>query len=352
MPSSFSAAPPFAPPAGRRNKRRKANPSAGSTSGPSIISTSKSTLSGVSNKNKRVNSKHHHHGNNNNKAKSMEDDDKPPQEKSPEELEKMTPSERRRYERNLREQQRSYKISQQIKQMREVLQESNIPFRPNKYSILVSAADYIKQLQGRAVMLDSEHQRLIDTIRQTNDLVTSCASNGGGTASMSALSDGQDDVLSSVDGGSTSDGLTPHSLLLVQGIDYMSVFRHCPYPIGVATLDGRMLDCNQAFEELLQVQPASLKDQSFFAFIRNHQEIFQAMAALLKQSSMESEAELEPKPGQEQLFWNGELVSQHNERVSEGFSISAIGCQSFFSFPCFTYIILSFIRLSSLSRLH
>ena len=251
----------------------------------------------------------------NNIDKGYEDDDKPPQEKSPEELEKMTPNERRRYERNLREQQRSYKISQQIKELREVLQESNIPFRPNKYSILVSVADYVKQLQGRAIMLDSEHQRLIDTIRQTNDRGTTFASNGG--ISMSALSEGQDDVLSSMDGCSTDDGLTPHShLLFVQGIDYLAVFRHCPFPIGVATLDGRMLDCNQAFEDLLQVESGSLKDQSFFSFIRNHQEIFHAMAALLKQSSMESETGLEPKPGQEQLFWNGDLVSQNNGRVS------------------------------------
>ena len=240
----------------------------------------------------------------------------------------MPQSERRRYERNLREQQRSYKISQQIKQLRDVLQESNIPFRPNKYSILVNVAEYIRQLQGRAIMLDSEHQRLIDTIRQTNDLVNSTASSGGGggattTNSLSALSDGEEQVLSScsADGaactssGSTgTGGLTPHNLLLVQGIDYMAVFRHCPYPIGVASLDGRMLDCNRSFEELLQAEPGSLKDQSFFAFIRNHQEIFQAMAGLLKQSSMQSEAGLVP-PKQQDLFWNGELVSQRNERV-------------------------------------
>lgn len=297
---------PLAPaPAGRSNKRRRENVPKGSNSCPSIISMSNSSSNGG--RRAQVN---------NNDKGYDDEDDKPPQEKSPEELEKMTPNERRRYERNLREQQRSYKISQQIKELRDVLQESNIPFRPNKYSILVSVADYVKQLQGRAVMLDSEHQRLIDTIRHTNDRGASTVSNG--CNSMSALSDGQEDMLSSMDGCSTSDGLTPQShLLFVQGIDYMAIFRHCPYPIGVATLDGRMLDCNQAFEDLLQVEAGSLKDQSFFSFIRNHQEIFHAMAALLKQSSMESEAGLEPKPGQEQLFWNGDLVSQHNARVSQ-----------------------------------
>jgi len=311
-------------------KKRRKDPPVGNTShggGPSVIS-----LSSRSRANAKNNHHHHHHHTSNNNNNNM-DFNKPPQEKTAAELSKMTQSERRRYERNLREQQRSYKISQQIKELRDVLQESNIPFRPNKYSILVSVAEYIRQLQGRAVMLDSEHQRLIDTIRQTNDFVTSAVTSasggGGGTHSLSAYSVGEEPVYSSssVDGGggaggfcnsssgSSADGLTPHNLLLVQGIDYLSVFRHCPYPIGVATLDGRMLDCNGAFEELLQVaEPGSLKDQSFFSFIRNHQEIFQAMAGLLKQSSMQSEAGLDP-PKAGDLFWNGELVSQRNERV-------------------------------------
>ena len=62
---------------------------------------------------------------------------KGPPEKDDAELEKMNPAERRRYERNLREQQRSYRISQQIKQLRDVLEESKIPFKPNKFSTSV-----------------------------------------------------------------------------------------------------------------------------------------------------------------------------------------------------------------------
>jgi hypothetical protein len=40
-------------------------------------------------------------------------------------------------------------------------------------SILVSVAECIKQLQLRSIMLNAEHQRLIDTIRKTNELVQS-----------------------------------------------------------------------------------------------------------------------------------------------------------------------------------
>ena len=66
-------------------------------------------------------------------------------------VESMPPAERRRHERNLREQQRSYRISQQIKELREVLTESSVPFKPNKYSILLSVVDYIKQLKKKLI---------------------------------------------------------------------------------------------------------------------------------------------------------------------------------------------------------
>lgn len=73
----------------------------------------------------------------------------PPQPKTEAELARMTPSERRRYDRNWREQQRSYRISQQIKELRDVLADSNVPYKPNKFSILISVTEYIKQLQSR-----------------------------------------------------------------------------------------------------------------------------------------------------------------------------------------------------------
>merc|ERR1712166_1027569 len=93
------------------------------------------------------------------------------------------PAEKRRYERNLREQQRSSKISTQIKELREVLSECNVPFKPNKYSILLKVVEYIKQLQSRAIILDAEHQKLITTVRQTNEMITNSANNNNGMSS-------------------------------------------------------------------------------------------------------------------------------------------------------------------------
>lgn len=247
----------------------------------------------------------------------------PPTEKSAADLEKMTAAERRRYERNLREQQRSYRISQQIKELRDVLQESNVPFRPNKYSILVSVAEYIQQLQSRAIMLDSEHQRLINTIRCTTEALDGKGSSSRGTSLTSSSDDGAEDnntnnMATTVSTNNKFSGDMFPDAMLVQGIEYQSVFQHCPFPLGVATLDGRVLASNQEFEKLLNPnrETSSMTDKCFFIYIRNHQEIFESMANLLKQSTATIEAregsgtDLHPL-----LFWRGKVVTSRNETV-------------------------------------
>jgi PAS domain-containing protein len=227
--------------------------------------------------------------------------DKPPQEASQADLDKMTPAERRRYERNLREQQRSYKISQQIKELRDVLSESNVPFKPNKYSILLSVVDYIKQLQARAIMLDAEHQKLITTIRQTNEMVHS----GAAPSSASEM----ESTTCASDSGSDNE------LLFVQGLDYRSVFDQCPAALGVAALDGRIMECNPEFQILLGFPRDDLLKQSLFNLVRNHQDIFRAMAEMLKGAER-------PNTGQETVqdwknrFWSGDVISKRDIKVS------------------------------------
>lgn len=237
---------------------------------------------------------------------SWSGDNGPPKPKDEAEMAKMTPAERRRYERNLREQQRSYRISQQIKQLRDVLAESNIPFKPNKFSILVCVADYIKQLQARAIMLDAEHQKLIDTITQATELAAS--------GQVPSPSDDPDTSTSSLSGGTENDA----DMLMVQGINYKSVFEHCPFATGVASLDGRVLACNESLERLFGCEKDEMVEQSLFLYIRNHQELFEAMADLLKRSSVASETgEGTVKHGHLLLYWCGHIISQRAEKVTK-----------------------------------
>jgi PAS domain-containing protein len=212
---------------------------------------------------------------------------------------RMTPAERRRHERNMREQQRSYKISQQIKELREVLTDSNVPFKPNKYSILMSVVDYIKQLQARAIMLDAEHQKLITTIQQTNEMVHSGA------------------IPSSADDTDGSDPGSDSEMVFVQGLNYRKLFAQCPAALGIAALDGRILECNPEFELFLGFPREDLMKHSLFNLIQNHQDIFRAMAEMLKFAEEEplGIGRDSPSSGPNNCVWSGPVISKRDTQV-------------------------------------
>jgi PAS domain S-box-containing protein len=67
-------------------------------------------------------------------------------------------------------------------------------------------------------------------------------------------------------------------MLFVQGLDYRSLFEQCPAALGIAALDGRILECNLEFNVLLRFNRDDLLKQSIFNLVRKHQDIFQAMA--------------------------------------------------------------------------
>lgn len=218
----------------------------------------------------------------------------------------MTPAARRRYERNLREQQRSYRISQQIKGLRDVLTESNVPFKPNKYSILSSVVEYIKQLQARAIMLDTEHQKLIITIRQTNELV-----NSGNTPSSEA----ETEATNLTGNTSPSECGSDSDMLFVPGLDYRSLFEQCPAALGIAALDGRILECNPEFQMLLGFPRDELMKQSLFNLVRNHQDIFRAMAEMLKFAEEPVNVNGNPTAAAKNQYWSGPVVSKRDTKV-------------------------------------
>lgn len=235
-------------------------------------------------------------------------------------LEKMSPAERRRYERNLREQQRSFRISQQIQQLRDVLSESKVPFKPNKYSILVSVADYIKQLQTRAIMLDSEHKKLFKTIQETNEMVASGQipdANAPGPAAPNGAN------------ATNGDG----EVLLVQGLDYQAVFEQTPTANGVASIDGRILACNRELETVLECPREEIERQSLFTLVQNHQEIFEAMAELLKRADALSNGSLKADPVQ-LLYWSGRVVTPAEKKLGMNITLACTkeGSPKFFSF--------------------
>jgi len=245
---------------------------------------------------------------------------------------------RRREDRNAREQQRSQKITEQIEHLRDVLVSANVQFKPDKYSTLVTAAEFIQELQHRSAMLDVEHKKLVDTISRTNEMVneqyipaSTTGMNPPGTTSLE---------------GTTSGCLADSDALYMSSIDYKSIFERCGVPLAVLSIDGRFLECNSMFarltgytrDELLPSQkveaeksctnsldvttsddgklpPPPPRNMSLFNLLsREHMErVFLAMSEMLRQTPDEVRAETDSTVNKD--FWSGEVALTPNMDV-------------------------------------
>lgn len=131
-------------------------------------------------------------------------------------------------------------------------------------------------------------------------------------------------------------------LFFVKGIDYRSVFEQCPTAFGIAALDGRILECNVEFQNILGYSSREdLWKQSLFNLVHNHQDIFRAMAQMLKTAE-------EPTPksasasssgangaGNNSMdrFWTGPVTSKRNIKLSMNITLTSgdNGTPKFFS---------------------
>lgn len=212
-------------------------------------------------------------------------------------------SSRRRHDRNLREQRRSQKITNQIDQLREVLAAASVRFKPDKYSTLVSVVEYVKQLQRRSSMLDMEHKKLLDTITRTNEIVnepylantgTSASSTTGSTRSsnhggMGTNATKPDSALSNGVGGNENatgvaaggDIYNDDELVFVRNIDYKLIFERCGMPLAVASIDGRLIDCNEEFVKLTGYRREELLPNEKHQNQRRQQELQQQGSAII-----------------------------------------------------------------------
>lgn len=250
---------------------------------------------------------------------------------------------KRRNDRNLREQQRSHKITEQIAELREVLSSANLQFKPDKYSTLTKVVEYIRQLQERSQLLDVEHKKLIETISETNEIVNNqyvpAYSSGSDSPSIS------NDLLA--DGVSSS--LEDESMVYVRGLDYKIAFQGCGIPLALSSIDGRFLDCNDTFlaltgysrEELLPLDEpgqkntvsfspnqdeSSKKNLSLFNLLSRDdmEQVFTAMSEMLKHPGSIGTPETKPTDASRMAdFWSGpvKLCHQDNKPVR-------LGCKS------------------------
>jgi len=226
------------------------------------------------------------------KLPSQEEDN----EKIDASMKKMTAVERRRYDRNQREQQRSLKISQQINDLRTVLTESKLQFKPNKISILINVVEYIKRLKMKSAQLESEHKKLLDTLETTSTIVTS-----GIASTIDSTFDATDDKPETHQAGNASNGV-------LDGINFEDMFHSCNIGLGVAALDGRFLDCNEVFEQVSGYSKEELKNSSLFHLLSNNamDDVYRVLVKMLK----ENKSTNDDTP---QSFWCGIVPKKNQE---------------------------------------
>jgi len=122
----------------------------------------------------------------------------------------------------------------------------------------VSVHQHIESLQRRGEDLDREHKGLLDTIAGAGEIVNQGMVGIGGGREEQVVAD---QVGSSTALCSTSDGGGENEMDAarigaeseadmgdyVQGLDYKSFFFRCTVALCVASIDGRLLECNNEF---------------------------------------------------------------------------------------------------------
>lgn len=191
----------------------------------------------------------------------------------------------KREERNAREKERSYRITSQINELRNLLSSGGVIVpKGTKNAVLTEAANYIRVLQQQQYKSEIHRQQLIQQMQmigggQLGQQAASAirhvaAQNGvwslgnfGGVPPRSAISSaisstsdgvpntvGQTTNVSNASSDQSNTGCSSHdtNLLLkdIEEHDYRFVFNSCAVGMAIASMGGAFIDCNQLFVEL------------------------------------------------------------------------------------------------------
>lgn len=186
------------------------------------------------------------------------------------EMSSARPQQKRRLERNAREQRRSKRITDQIEQLRGLLQSAGRSVKANKASVLAETADYIQDLQKENSVMqsgsgcigllssdDSSHPGSRSSSSSASTSVTQSASEGDlQSSAFTKRSEGNE-----MRNGSILDAWTTRGLLGAVGKSsgtqakrrvltshcYRLAFNDSGVPMAIATMDGCFVDCNKSF---------------------------------------------------------------------------------------------------------
>mmetsp|Transcript_4073 Transcript_4073/g.9041 ORF Transcript_4073/g.9041 Transcript_4073/m.9041 type:complete len:404 (-) Transcript_4073:336-1547(-) len=169
----------------------------------------------------------------------------------------------RREERNLREKERSLKITQQIHELRNLLSMGGVIVpKGTKSTILTEAANYIRLLQQQQYRSEMDKAQLVQEVQRIGNgaigekaaYAIRHAAAQNGVSSMANLPEGP---------ASSSDPQSELSDTLGDR-EYRCVFDSCSVGMAIATMGGSFIDCNLAFTELSSYTKQELKAMTIF----------------------------------------------------------------------------------------
>jgi len=175
----------------------------------------------------------------------------------------------RREERNLREKERSLKITQQIHELRNLLSMGGVIVpKGTKSTILTEVANYIRLLQQHQYRSEMDKAQLVQEVQRIGNgaigdkaaYAIRHAAAQNVVSSVANLPEGQvpsaEPQQSAGNPGELSDTLGDR--------EYRCVFNSCSVGMAIATMGGSFIDCNLAFTELSSYTKAELKEMTIF----------------------------------------------------------------------------------------
>lgn len=179
----------------------------------------------------------------------------------------------RREERNMREKERSLKITQQIHELRELLSMGGIIVpKGTKSTILTEAANYIRLLQQHQYRSEMDKAQLVQEVQRIGNgaigekaaYAIRHAASQNGVSSMANLPEaGSVPDAGAADPqheGNPADPLTDS----IGEREYRCVFNSCSVGMAIATMGGSFIDCNLAFTQLASYTKPELKAMTIF----------------------------------------------------------------------------------------
>lgn len=185
----------------------------------------------------------------------------------------------KREERNAREKERSFRIAQQITELRNLLSSGGIIVpKGTKSSVLTEAGNYIRKLQQQKYESEIERQKLVKHIQMM----------GGGTLGMQSSPavnvTAQSGVwpLGSFSGVPQKTAMQHYQDLELQNSDktvdvhtFKLVFNACSVGMAIASMGGAFVDCNPAFCQLSKYNRHELCSRTIFN-LTNRQDLEKA----------------------------------------------------------------------------